>query len=219
MTDQRRSRAPLFAALAVAGAAIGATVVYMQGGANRNLSEADRACTGAVAAARPIAGLTAGDPTGLAALTGATRGLIVPALSLADGEGRPKTLEAWRGRWVLLNLWATWCVPCRKEMPTLDALQAALGGPDFEVVALNIDTRDPKKPRDFLTEIGVTRLAYYADPTAKAFRDLQAVGRAPGMPTTILIDPKGCEVAFLPGPADWGSERAVAVIRAAMAAK
>jgi thiol-disulfide isomerase/thioredoxin len=120
---------------------------------------------------------------------------------------------------VLLNLWATWCVPCREEMPTLDALQKQLGGPAFEVVALNIDTRDPKKPRDFLKDIGVTSLAYYADPTARAFRELQAVGRAPGMPTTILIDPKGCEVAYLPGPADWGSERAVAVIRAAMASK
>ena len=82
-------------------------------------------------------------------------------------------LQNWRGRTVLLNLWATWCVPCRKEMPALDALQQRLGGPDFEVVAVNIDTRDPDKPKAFLKEVGITKLAYYADPTAKTFQDLE----------------------------------------------
>ena len=75
---------------------------------------------------------------------------------------------------MLLNLWATWCAPCRQEMPALDKLQAELGGPDFEVVAVNIDTRNLDKPRRWLEDAGVTRLAYYADPQAKVFQDLRA---------------------------------------------
>ena len=74
---------------------------------------------------------------------------------------------------MLLNLWATWCVPCRKEMPALDALERKLGGADFQVVAVNIDTRDPDKPKRFLSEIGVGKLAYFADASAKVFQDLK----------------------------------------------
>jgi thiol-disulfide isomerase/thioredoxin len=117
---------------------------------------------------------------------------------------------------VLFNLWATWCVPCRKEMPALDALQARLGGPDFEVVAVNIDTRDPEKPKRWLHEVGIGHLAYYADPAAKTFQDLKAVGKAFGMPTTLLIDREGCELAALAGPAEWASGDAVKLIEAAL---
>ena len=117
---------------------------------------------------------------------------------------------------MLLNLWATWCVPCRKEMPTLDALQQRLGGPDFEVVAVNIDTRDPDKPKAWLKEIGISKLAYYADPTAKTFQDLKAIGRAFGMPTTLLIDRQGCEIGTIAGPAEWASDDAVKLIQAAL---
>ena len=83
----------------------------------------------------------------MAAVNVAKAPLQVPDLAFNDASGKPLTLADWRGRTVLLNLWATWCVPCRKEMPALDALQAELGGPDFEVVAVNIDTRDPTSPR------------------------------------------------------------------------
>jgi thiol-disulfide isomerase/thioredoxin len=117
---------------------------------------------------------------------------------------------------VLLNLWATWCVPCRKEMPALDALQRRLGGPGFEVVAVNIDTRDPDKPKAFLKEVGVDQLAYYADPDAKTFQDLKAIGHAFGMPTTLLVDPHGCELGTIAGPAEWASDDAVKLIQAAL---
>jgi thiol-disulfide isomerase/thioredoxin len=117
---------------------------------------------------------------------------------------------------VLLNLWATWCVPCRKEMPALDALEGKLGGPAFEVVAINIDTRDPDKPRAWLKEVGVGRLGYYADPSAKVFQDLKTVGRAAGMPTTLLVDPAGCEIGTVAGPAEWASEDAVKLVTAAL---
>ena len=90
---------------------------------------------------------------------------------------------------MLVNLWATWCVPCRKEMPALDALQAELGGDKFDVVAINIDTRDPEKPLAFLKDAGVTHLAYYADQSAKVFQELKLAGKAFGMPTTLIVDP------------------------------
>jgi thiol-disulfide isomerase/thioredoxin len=117
---------------------------------------------------------------------------------------------------MLLNLWATWCVPCRKEMPALDELQAKLGGPAFEVVAVNIDTRDIEKPKTWLRDNKVNRLAYYADPQARIFQDLKAAGKAFGMPTTVLIDPAGCEIASLAGPAEWASEDALKLLRAAL---
>jgi len=117
---------------------------------------------------------------------------------------------------VLLNLWATWCVPCRREMPALDALQAQLGGGDFEVVAVNIDTRDADKPKAWLKSAGIEQLAYFADPSARIFQDLKAVGKAFGMPTSVLIGPTGCEVASLAGPAEWASDDALKLVRAVL---
>ena len=132
-----------------------------------------------------------------------------PDLAFNDDNGARKTLADWRGKTVLFNLWATWCVPCRKEMPALDALQAKLGGPDFAVVAVNIDTRDLQKPKAWLKEVGIARLGYFADPSAKVFQDLKEAGKAFGMPTTLLIDGNGCEIATLAGPAEWASEDAL----------
>ncbi len=96
----------------------------------------------------------------------------------ATSAGSDRTLADWKDRVVLLNLWATWCVPCKKEMPALDALQKKLGGPGFEVVTVNIDTRDPEKAKAWLKEAGISQLAYYADNSAKIFQDLKAAGRA-----------------------------------------
>jgi thiol-disulfide isomerase/thioredoxin len=133
-----------------------------------------------------------------------------------DAAGAERRLSGWQGRTVLFNLWATWCVPCRKEMPALDELQGKLGGPNFEVVAVNIDTRDPDKPRTWLNEAGVNRLAYYADPTAKVFQDLKLIGKAFGMPTTLIVDPTRCEIGTVAGPAEWASEDAINLMRAAL---
>jgi thiol-disulfide isomerase/thioredoxin len=152
----------------------------------------------------------------VAAVNVARSPLKVPNLVFTDGAGKRMTLADFKGRTVLLNLWATWCVPCRKEMPTLDAVQAKLGGPNFQVVAVNIDTRDPGKPKQFLQDIGVHSLAYYADPSAKTFQDLKAVGRAFGMPTTMLVDPHGCELGTVAGPAEWASDDAVKLLQAAL---
>jgi hypothetical protein len=101
-------------------------------------------------------------------------------------------------------------------MPALDTLEQRLGGPRFEVVTVNIDTRDADKPKAWLNEIGVQKLTYFADPTARVFQDLKAIGRAFGMPTTLLIDPQGCEIATIAGPAEWASDDAIKLIQAAL---
>jgi thiol-disulfide isomerase/thioredoxin len=171
------------------------------------------ACRGAVATAERIAPLAHGE---VAALAMAHTPFRLPDLAFKDAEGHERTLADWRGRTVLLNLWATWCVPCRKEMPALDALEAKLGGPNFEVVAVNIDTRDPQKPLAFLKDTAVTHLAYYTDPSAKVFQDLKLAGKAFGMPTTVVVDPSGCEIGTMAGPAEWASDDAVKLVTAAL---
>src|SRR3954466_10314359 len=205
-------RIPIAVGAVVIGALIGFAGVYGIGGLNRSAT-GDPACRGGVDLARKLAPLAHGE---VAALTMATAPLRLPDLTFQDAEGQPKKLSDWRGRTLLVNLWATWCVPCRKEMPALETLQTRLGGPSFEVVAINIDTRDPDKPKSFLKEANLTRLGYFNDQKAKSFQDLKAVGRALGMPTSVLVDGQGCEIATIAGPAEWGSDDAVKLVRAAL---
>jgi thiol-disulfide isomerase/thioredoxin len=197
----------------VAGVAVGLAGVYGIGLLARNAGQ-DSACAPAVDMAKKLTPLMKGE---IAALAPAASGKKLPNLAFKDASGQPKTLSDWKDRTILLNLWATWCVPCRKEMPALDELQNKLGGPEFEVVTVNIDTRDVEKPKNWLKEINVHKLGYYADNTAKVFQDLKEIGKAFGMPTTILIDKAGCEVATLAGPAEWASDDAVKLVSAALA--
>src|SRR6266576_2014599 len=205
-------RIPFAIGAVLIGAVIGFAVVYGIGGLNRNAS-GDSACRPAAELARKIAPLAHGE---VAALTMATAPLRLPDLAFEDADGKPKKLSDWRGRTVLVNLWATWCVPCRKEMPALEGLQTKLGGPDFEVVAINIDTRDPDKPKNFLKDAKLTRRGYFSDKNAKVFQDLKAIGRALGMPTSVLVDGRGCEIATISGPAEWDSDDAIKLIKAAV---
>jgi thiol-disulfide isomerase/thioredoxin len=152
----------------------------------------------------------------IAALQVRARPEALPPLAFAAPDGKQLTLADFKGRTVLLNLWATWCAPCKKEMPALDKLQQELGGPDFEVVAVNIDTRNVERANDFLDEIGVKTLKRYADHSAKIFQELKKAGKATGMPTTLLIDREGREIANLAGPAEWASADAFAFIRAVL---
>lgn len=205
-------RIPFAIGAVLIGTAIGFAGVYGIGGLKRNAT-GDTACRPAVDLARKLAPLAHGE---VAALTMATTPLRLPDLTFEGADGKPRKLSDWRGRTVLLNLWATWCVPCRKEMPALESLQAKLGGPDFEVVAVNIDTRDPEKPKNFLKEANLSRLAYFSDQKAKIFQDLKGIGRALGMPTSVLLDGRGCEIAAIAGPAEWDSEDAIKLITAAL---
>jgi thiol-disulfide isomerase/thioredoxin len=164
----------------------------------------------APAAASPLASLNKG---AMAALVARPQPVELPDFSV-DAAGTPKTLHDFAGKVVLLNIWATWCVPCREEMPALDKLEEKLGGKDFAVVAVNIDKGGAEKAAAFLKETGATHLPLYTDPTGKVFATLKAVG----MPTTLVLDRKGREIARLVGPADWASPEALAVIQAAIAA-
>ena len=216
MTGTRSSFAKKRLAMVLAGGFAGVVVglagVYGIATLTGNVG-GDKACRPAVELAQKIAPFVRGE---VAAVNVAKTPLKLPNLAFEDAAGKPLTLEHWRGRTVLLNLWATWCVPCRKEMPALDTLEQRLGGPGFEVVAVNIDTREVDKPKAWLKEVGVQKLAYYADPAARTFQDLKAIGRAFGMPTTLLIDPQGCEIGTIAGPAEWASEDAIRLIRAAL---
>src|SRR6266581_6828970 len=205
-------RIPLAIGAVLIGTVIGFAAVYGIGGLKRNAA-GDSACRPAADLARKLAPLAHGE---VAALTMATVPLRLPDLAFEDADGRAKKLSDWHGKTVLVNLWATWCVPCRKEMPALDGLQAKLSGPNFEVVAINIDTRDPEKSKNFLKDANLTRLGYFNDRNAKVFQDLKAIGRALGMPTSVLVDSQGCEIATIAGPAEWASDDAIALIKAAV---
>lgn len=133
----------------------------------------------------------------------------VPALQFTDEAGGPQTLEMFRGKVVLLNVWATWCLPCRKEMPTLDRLQAVLGGLDFEVVALSIDRGGPEAVKKFYAEAGVQHLGIHVDATSQAGFALASFG----LPATLLVDRQGQELGRLVGPAEWDAPAMIAFLR------
>jgi thiol-disulfide isomerase/thioredoxin len=134
----------------------------------------------------------------------------VPEIRFQDDQGHNLTLANFRGRVVLLNLWATWCAPCRNEMPTIDLLQSRLGGKDFQVIALSIDRKGIEAVKDFHREVGVEKLAIYLDPSGKGTHDLDLA--IPGVPTTLLINREGGEVARKLGEAQWNSPELMSLV-------
>jgi thiol-disulfide isomerase/thioredoxin len=136
----------------------------------------------------------------------------LPEIKFQDADGQERTLTDWRGKVVLLNLWATWCLPCRKEMPALDRLQSTLGSDQFQVVAISVDRTGLPGAKKFLEETKTPNLAVYADPTAR----LASTLRAAGLPATLLIDKEGREIGRLLGPAEWDGDAAKRLIQSAM---
>ena len=128
---------------------------------------------------------------------------------VTEGEAL-KTLQDFKGKAVLLNVWATWCGPCKEEMPSLDRLQSKLGGKNFEVVALSLDRGGLDVTKKFLDKLGIKNLKAYVDKTSRAMKPLGVEG----MPTTLLIDAEGREVGRLVGPAEWDSPEAQQLISA-----
>jgi thiol-disulfide isomerase/thioredoxin len=221
MADQspRRRTAILIAAAALAGIAAGAIAVYVMrsGDGNGAAATADSGrtvdCGDALAAAKRVAPLAKGE---VAAFSVASAADPLADLAFQGPDGTKLTLAALGGKTTLVNLWATWCVPCRAEMPALDRLEADLGGDDFQVVPINIDLNAEERARAFFDEVGVKNLVFYSDPSTGVFRELKKRGLALGLPTTLLVDGKGCRVGAIQGPAKWDSDDAKALITAAI---
>ncbi len=159
---------------------------------------------------RPV---TAGDSSGTA-VPGFGRLILnkepapAPDLAFAGADGKPHRLSDWRGKMVLVNLWATWCAPCKAEMPSLDRLQAKFGSDKLAVLAISVDRTGVDKPAAFFAGNGIAHLALYNDPKAEAV----SVFRASGLPLSVILDAGGREVARLIGPADWDSPDAATQI-------
>jgi thiol-disulfide isomerase/thioredoxin len=154
---------------------------------------------------------------------GEVAGVIVPKaprplsdLAFQNAQGENITLASFKGKITVLNLWATWCIPCREEMPALNSLQQKLGGEKFEVLAVSVDMQGQDKAKAFLAEHKIDQLGFYASPDGKLFQDMQRIGRAVGLPTSLIIDGTGCEIGYLPGPADWAHGDAIGLLQAAI---
>lgn len=195
--------------LAVVAGAAGLAAVYgMASGAD------NAAPFGSTALADAGSGAAAAKP-GQGKLAAFVRKAVpepVAEFPFLDADGKARTIRDWRGKVVLLNLWATWCWPCREEMPSLERLQKALGSDRFEVVAVSVDRTGLAGAKEFLGAMQVEALKVYADPTARAASQLKAIG----MPSTLLIDAEGREIGRLIGPAEWDSADAKALIEAAL---
>ncbi|WP_372425712.1 thiol:disulfide interchange protein TlpA [Salinarimonas chemoclinalis] len=215
MTDETKShrprglrRGPIVVA---GGLVVGALVAFAL--VSRNSEAVAEACIPAQETLARLAPTATGE---VAAVSVHATPRLAPQIAFSGPQGEPLTLADFAGKAVLLNLWATWCAPCREEMPALDALQETYGGADFEVVAINVDTRHLDRPRAWLEEHGIDDLAYYAENDGTLMQTLQRSGHVVGLPTTILVDGAGCELAVLKGPAEWASEDAFAMIRTAL---
>ena len=193
---------------ALAGVVAGAVAVYVMvsGEGNGDVAAECRAAVAAADAPRPGKGRGRGLPRRHRAAEPRR-----PCFHRPDGK--PVTLAA-LGQGALVNIWATWCVPCREEMPTLDRLEAEMGGEEFAVVPVNIDLNATDRAKAFL-EIGIAHLPF-SNPSGKLFQDLKRRGMAIGLPTTLLVDGKGCEIGILEGPAEWDTDDGQRLIRAAI---
>jgi thiol-disulfide isomerase/thioredoxin len=199
---------------AAAGILAGTAAVYVSGLDDGNVSLSAARCADALSAAARAGPFAKGE---VAAFRVARKGDVLDDLIFYGPDGQMTGIGRFAGKTVLINLWATWCVPCRAEMPTLDRLAAARSGDDFTVVAVDLDVSDAaKRAPGFLADIGVRNLAFYSDPSLGVLSAVKRRGLSIGLPTTLLIDPKGCRIGVLEGPAEWDSPDARALIDAAV---
>ena len=214
MNDQKRNPLPYLILLAFLAGAIGLYLSHL--GKFPKVSHtmpSGPALTGTVLKGQARGGYKDFAKGPLAAFLVKADRPVVPDLSFKNAQGGGLRLSQWKGRVVLVNLWATWCAPCRKEMPTLADLQRKLGSKDFEVVAVSVDRKGIDASSVYLKETGADALALYVDDTTKSLDDLQGLG----LPLSVLVDRKGREIGRLLGPAAWNSEEAIALMKAAIA--
>jgi thiol-disulfide isomerase/thioredoxin len=204
------SRGLVFAAVALAGAALAFVLYGIKAPGGKEAAESP-ACPGAAALAARLKPLVHGE---IAALTLAPRPKPLPDVSFVAPDGTKASLADFKGRTVLLNLWASWCLPCRQEMPALDRLQGERGSKDFAVVAVNIDTAKPERTKAFWDENGIKNLTLYTDNKAALFETLKETGKVIGLPATMLIGKDGCEIGTMAGPAQWDSDDALTLLNA-----
>lgn len=200
---------------AVAGVIAGAAAVYVkEAGYGNGVGETASAdqCGAAKDRAAALTPFTKGQ---VAAMSLPPAPISLRDVSFKGAEGQPLSIGNFAGKTVLLNVWATWCVPCREEMPALNALEKSTGNDKFEVVAINIDTGDEEKPKAFRAEYAIDKLGYYRDNTMGVFNVLKKQGLAFGLPVTLLIDDKGCLLSAMNGPAAWDSDDARKLVKAA----
>lgn len=212
MAEQKSNRRNVMRLVAAGAVAIVAVGIYVSLDAESNT--ADAACVDATPRA---AGLDAHAIGQLAAFRVSTEPSSLADLAFQTPDGDAVTIGDFSGRLVLLNLWATWCGPCRAEMPALNELEAQLGSDAFEVVAVSLDVSNtPEGPRDFLTEFEIDELELFVDPSARVLNELRRIGIRGGLPTTILIDETGCTLGLVEGPAEWSGPDALNLIGAAI---
>ena len=211
---KKSSRWPLFAAGLVILA--GVTGYYLYEAGARKAGPAGAATETATSASAQAGGVSKELAAGpLAAFLIHPEPKPLADLAFQDGSGKPLKLSDWKGRVALVNLWATWCAPCRKEMPDLSKLEKELGSDQFEVVAISVDRKGAEASSAFLKETGADNLKLYVEPSTKIVNDVQSAG----LPATILVDREGREIGRIMGPADWASPEAQALIKAALAQK
>lgn len=167
---------------------------------------------GAIGATEDIAALRQGDMKKLS-LHSAPK--PVSEQGFEDENGKPKTLGDFKGRYALVNFWATWCAPCRKEMPSLSALQRDLGGDNFVVITIAAGRNEPSAIKKFMADNGIDNLPLYRDPKLQLSRDMGVLG----LPVTVILAPDGQEIGRLQGDADWNSDSAKAVLSALITQK
>ena len=208
----------LIAIAGLAGLLAGGAAIYVKESLSGNGAAGSAGAAACPFAAQTAAAITPFSKGEVAAMRAVDEHRPLPDLVFDGPDGTKKTIADFSGKTLLVNLWATWCVPCREEMPALNALEKALGSDRFEVVAVNIDTGDDEKPKAFLDETGVHELGYYRDASMGVFNTLKKEGLAFGLPVTLLMDDKGCLISAMNGPAAWDSEDAKALINAALEA-
>jgi thiol-disulfide isomerase/thioredoxin len=218
MQDKKPSLFPSMKLVAIAvvlGLAAGGAAVYMKEAGSGNGAEAAAVdCTPAAATIARLTPLAKGQVAAFVP-AGQSEALALPPFK--DAAGKDVRLADFGGKVQLVNLWATWCVPCREEMPALNGLQKAMGGDKFQVTAINLDNGDGvDKPRQFMADTKIDALTLYHDGSLTSFNTLKKAGVAMGLPASVLIDARGCMLGAMNGPAAWESEDAKAMIKAAI---
>ncbi len=219
-STRNRLIVPLAAFVAIALVGAGLYVMFAPSGKSEetalDASDSEHRCNLTEAQRARLDAASKGE---MAAFSAVDQSISLASLPFDDRDGNKTSIADWKGRTILVNLWATWCAPCRKEMPALDALEKELGGEAFQVVPISLDLGDAQKPKAFYEQIGLQNLPFFHDGSLQTLKVLKKEGLAFGLPATLLIDEHGCVTGRLNGPAEWASDDAKALIKASMSSE